>query len=182
MVSPAAVTTPATAAGPATVTGPAANISPAAAVKEQQMHTETVMIYFDDLDAMGVVHNGRYATLLERALAGYWTRAGWPYDPGQPRFAEVVFAVREFAITYHQPIARIGTVGVRFWLDHLGTSSLIYGFQVLSDDGSVVHAEGRRVQVRLDPVTLRPAAIGPELREACRQPLAPDEANARAAA
>ena len=73
-------------------------------------------------------------------------------------------------------------MGVRFWLDHLGTSSLIYGFQVLSDDGSVVHAEGRRVQVRLDPVTLRPAAIGPELREACRQPLAPDEANARAAA
>ena len=23
------------------------------------MHTETVMIYFDDLDAMGIVHNGR---------------------------------------------------------------------------------------------------------------------------
>ena len=40
------------------------------------MHTETVMIYFDDLDAMGVVHNGRYVTLLERALATYWTRAG----------------------------------------------------------------------------------------------------------
>ena len=31
------------------------------------MHTETVMVYFDDLDAMGVVHNGRYVTLLERA-------------------------------------------------------------------------------------------------------------------
>jgi hypothetical protein len=31
------------------------------------MHTETVMVYFDDLNAMGVVHNGRYATLLERA-------------------------------------------------------------------------------------------------------------------
>ena len=35
------------------------------------MHTETVMVYFEDLDAMGVVHNGRYATLLERALAGH---------------------------------------------------------------------------------------------------------------
>ena len=48
------------------------------------MHTETVMVYFDDLDAMGVVHNGKYVTLFERALAAYWTRAGWPYDPGQP--------------------------------------------------------------------------------------------------
>lgn len=65
------------------------------------MITETVMVYFDDLDAMGVVHNGRYATLLERALAAYWTRAGWSYDPGHPRFGEVLFVVREFAITYH---------------------------------------------------------------------------------
>jgi len=36
------------------------------------MITETVMVYVDDLDAMGVVHNGRYAALLERALAAYW--------------------------------------------------------------------------------------------------------------
>jgi hypothetical protein len=46
----------------------------------------------------------------------------------------------------------------------------------------VTHAEGRRVQVRLDPVTLRPAPIAPELREACRQLLAPGEADGRAAA
>jgi acyl-CoA thioester hydrolase len=146
------------------------------------MHTETVMVYFDDLDAMGVVHNAKYVTLLERALAGYWTRAGWPYDPGQPRFAEVLFAVRESAITYHLPITRAGPVQVRFWLDHLGSTSLVYGFQVLSGDGSVVHAEGRRVQVRLDPATLRPAVIGPELRKACRRLLVPAEANARTAA
>ena len=54
------------------------------------MTTETAMIYFDDLDAMGVVRNGRYVILFERALGAYWTRAGWPYDPGQPRFAEVL--------------------------------------------------------------------------------------------
>ncbi len=42
----------------------------------------------------------------------------------------------------------------------------MYGFRVLSQDETVTHAEGRRVQVRLDPGTLRPAAIGPELRAA----------------
>jgi len=89
--------------------------------------------------------------------------------------------VREFAITYHVPIARVGTVQVQLWLDHLGTTSVVYGFRVLSD-GTVVHAEGRRVQVRLDPATLRPAVIGPELREACRPLLAGAEPGARAAA
>jgi len=79
------------------------------------------------------------------------------------------------------PIARVGTVQVQLWLDHLGTTSVVYGFRVLSD-GTVVHAEGRRVQVRLDPATLRPAVIGPELREACRPLLAGAEPGARAAA
>jgi acyl-CoA thioester hydrolase len=146
------------------------------------MITETVMVYFDDLDAMGVVHNGRYAALFERALAAYWTRAGWSYDPAHPRFAEVFFVVREFAITYHAPISRIGAVRVQLWLDHLGNTSAVYGFRFRSDDGAVVYAEGRRVQVRLDPATLRPARIGAELREACRPLLAREEAGAKDAA
>jgi acyl-CoA thioester hydrolase len=129
--------------------------------------TEPVLIHFEDLDAMGVVHNARYVLLFERALAAYWTRAGWPFDPGAPRFAEVFFAVRESGITYHIPITRAGTVQVQLWLDKLGNTSVTYGFRVLSEDGTVLHAEGRRVQVRIDPATLRPAPIGPALREAC---------------
>ena len=132
--------------------------------------------------AVSAAREGASVTLLERALATYWARAGWPYDPGQPRFAEVLFVVREFAITYHARIARAGTVQVQLWLDRLGTTSIVYGFRVLSDDGTVVHAEGRRVQVRLDPATLRPAAIGPDLREACRWLPAGAETGARAAA
>jgi acyl-CoA thioester hydrolase len=128
---------------------------------------EPVMVHFEDLDAMGVVHNGRYVLLLERALAAYWTRAGWAFDPASPGFKDVFFVVREFAITYHVPITRVGPVHVQLWIDHLGNTSAVYGFRVLSADETVTHAEGRRVQVRLDPSTLRPAVIGPELREAC---------------
>jgi acyl-CoA thioester hydrolase len=129
---------------------------------------EPVMVHFDDLDAMGVVHNGRYVLLLERALAAYWTRAGWAFDPGAPHFKDVFFVVREFAITYHVPITRVGVVHVQLWLDHLGSTSAVYGFRVLSEDETVTHAEGRRVQIRLDPATLRPAVITPELRAASR--------------
>jgi acyl-CoA thioester hydrolase len=117
------------------------------------------MIHFEDLDAMGIVHSGRYVNIFERALAAYWGRAGWSYDPGHPRFAEMLFVVREFTITYHVPISRAGTVQVQLWLERLGTTSLTYGFRVSSDDGTVVQAEGRRVQVRLDPASLRPAPI-----------------------
>jgi acyl-CoA thioester hydrolase len=146
------------------------------------MIMEEIMIHFEDLDAMGVVHSGRYVNVFERALAAYWSRAGWSYDPSHPRFTEMLFVVREFAITYHAPIARAGTVLVRLWLERLGTTSLIYGFQVLSADETVVHAEGRRVQVRLDPATLRPAPITPELKSACRSLVKEEQADVHHAA
>ncbi|MGH3207606.1 MAG: acyl-CoA thioesterase [Trebonia sp.] len=134
--------------------------------------TEAVDVHFEDLDAQGVVHNARYVLLLERAMSAYWTRNGYPWDPSSPQFMSVFFVVKEFAITYHAPITRPGPVGVQFWIDRLGTTSAVYGFRVVSPDETVTYAEGRRVQVRLDPTTLRPAVIGPELRAACAPLLA----------
>lgn len=112
----------------------------------------------------------------------YWGRAGWSYDPSHPRFAEMLFMVREFTITYHAPISRMGTVQVQLWIERLGTTSVIYGFRILSDDETVVHAEGRRVQVRLAPATLRPAPLSSNVREACRPLLADERPGAHNAA
>ena len=140
--------------------------------------TETVDVHFEDLDAQGVVHNARYVLLLERAMSAYWTRNGYPWDPSSPQFMSVFFVVKEFTITYHAPITRPGPVSVQFWIDRLGTTSAVYGFRVVSQDETVTYAEGRRVQVRLDPTTLRPAVIGPELRAAC-EPLLGRDARTR---
>jgi acyl-CoA thioester hydrolase len=140
--------------------------------------TETVDVHFEDLDAQGVVHNARYVLLLERAMSAYWTRNGYPWDPSSPQFMSVFFVVKEFTITYHAPITRPGPVSVQFWIDRLGTTSAVYDFRVVSRDETVTYAEGRRVQVRLDPTTLRPAVIGPELRAAC-EPLLGRDARTR---
>jgi acyl-CoA thioester hydrolase len=136
--------------------------------------TETVDVHFEDLDAQGVVHNARYVLLLERAMSAYWTRNGYPWDPSSPQFMSVFFVVKEFTITYHAPITRPGPVSVQFWIERLGTTSAVYDFRVVSQDETVTYAEGRRVQVRLDPATLRPAVIGPELRAACEPLLGRD--------
>ncbi|GAA3089031.1 acyl-CoA thioesterase [Streptosporangium carneum] len=135
-------------------------------------HVHPVQIHFEDLDAMGVVHNARYVLLLERALAGYWAERGWAFDPTKPHFADIFFVVREFSITYQVPINSVGEAAVHFWVEHLGTTSVVYGFRVLSADRSVTHAEGRRVQVKLDPATLRPSPMTPALRTAIEPLLA----------
>ena len=121
-------------------------------------HVEHVPVHFDDLDAMGILHNARYAVLLERALTPYWAERGVAFRGDVHAAPDVFHAVREFTITYRAPVVGVGTVAVHFWLEHFGTSSARYAFEFRSTDGATVHATGTRSIVRLDPATLRPTA------------------------
>ncbi|SNY67542.1 acyl-CoA thioesterase [Paractinoplanes atraurantiacus] len=122
-------------------------------------------VHFDDLDAMGVLHNSRYAVLVERALLIWWQERGVFFSKDRPPTPDTFNVVREYAITYHRPVAGAGEVVVRFWLDRLGTTSAEYGFEITSSDGGTVHAEGRRVNVGLDARTMRPAPWTDHARE-----------------
>ena len=120
-------------------------------------HIEAVPVFFDDFDPMGVVHNARYALLLERALTNFWAARGHAFEAGRPLTPDAFNVVREYSITYHVPIRDTGDVAVHFWLEHLGASSGVYAFRVMSPDAGTVYADGRRVVVKLDPATLRPS-------------------------
>ena len=121
-------------------------------------HVAHVPVHFDDLDAMGLLHNARYAVLLERALTPYWAERGVAFRGDVHAAPDVFHAVREFTISYRAPVTGVGTVAVHFWLEHFGTSSARYAFEFRSTDGGTVHATGTRSIVRLDPATLRPTA------------------------
>lgn len=121
-------------------------------------HVEPVTVHFDDLDAMGIVHNARYVVLLERALTPYWTARGHSFDGGRATSPDMFHAVRELTISYLTPIRATGAVWVHFWLERFGETSGVYGFRFLSPDDRTVYAEGRRTIIRLDPATMRPTA------------------------
>jgi acyl-CoA thioester hydrolase len=118
---------------------------------------EHTPVHFDDLDAMGILHNSRYAVLVERAVTRWWTERGVSFTGGRPTTPDAFNVVRAYAITFHQPVTGVGDIAIHFWLDKLGNSSAAYGFRVTSLDGATVYAEGRRVNVRLDAATMRPA-------------------------
>lgn len=127
-------------------------------------HIEPVPVHFDDLDAMGIVHNARYAVMLERALSAYWARLGFTYAGGVASKPDVFHAVAEYSIGYRVPVRGTGEVGIHFWVERLGETSIVYAFRVLSEDGQTMHAEGRRVNIKLDPQTLRPSPWSDEAR------------------
>ncbi|SDT81121.1 acyl-CoA thioesterase [Actinoplanes derwentensis] len=125
-------------------------------------------VHFDDLDAMGVLHNSRYAVLVERAIGKWWTARGVSFTGGRPTSPDAFNVVREYGITFHVPVTTIGDIAVHFWLAKLGTTSADYRFRVTTLDGSTVHADGRRVNVRLDPATMRPVPWTDHARDVAR--------------
>ena len=120
-------------------------------------------VFFDDLDAMGMLHNSRYLLLAERANSAFFEVNGWRWEADPRLNPDQFYVVREQSARYLEPIHGPSDVAVEMWVARLGQSSATYAFRVRSRDGAHVHADIRRVQVKLDPVTLRPAPWTPAL-------------------
>ncbi|MEV6123561.1 thioesterase family protein [Streptomyces sp. SID8352] len=134
-----------------------------------------VTVHFDDLDALGLLHNARYPVLVERAWAALWEGRGFRFEGDWAAAGDACNAVRELTVGYEVPVTRTGEYAVHLWLERLGTTGLTYGFRFCSADGAVTHARGTRVLVRLDPATLRPAPWSDVFRSAGRELLRPAE-------
>jgi len=120
-------------------------------VSEQKSHTEHIEIFFDDLDALGMLYHGRYAAILERGLTLYFAKVGLAFG-----HEDTNLLVRELAITFDRSVVGPGPVDLTFWLEKLGTTSAVVGFRF--HRGETEHAHGRRVVVKYDPRTGKPAA------------------------
>ena len=128
-------------------------------------HAAPTLVHFDDLDAMGVLHNARYAVLVERAITTWWGERGVSFAGGRPTTPDAFNVVREFGITYHAPVRGTVEIAIHFWIEHIGRSSADYRFRVVSLDGEMLYAEGRRLAICLDPSTMRPAPWSDRGRE-----------------
>ncbi|OIK08288.1 acyl-CoA thioesterase [Streptomyces monashensis] len=134
-----------------------------------------VIVHFDDLDALGLLHNARYPLLVERAWTELWNGHGVRFDGDWHAAGDACNAVRELRISYEAPVTSPGVYAVHLWLDRLGTTGLTYGFRFCSADGTRTYAEGARVLVRLDAGTLRPTPWTDGFRAVGRELLRPTD-------
>ncbi|MET8448223.1 thioesterase family protein [Streptomyces sp. NPDC005209] len=132
-----------------------------------------VTVHFDDLDALGLLHNARYPLMVERAWTDLWHAHGFRFEGDWVAAGDACNAVKELRIGYEAPVTRPGAYAVHLWLERLGTTGLTYGFRFCSADGAVTYAHGTRVLVRLDATTLRPTPWTEAFRAAGRELLRP---------
>ncbi|MFJ4921765.1 acyl-CoA thioesterase [Streptomyces sp. NPDC088725] len=132
------------------------------------------VVHFDDLDALGLLHNGRYPVMAERAWTAYWEERGFAYTGDWAEAGDACNAVKELSVSYERPVTRTGPYAVHLWLERLGRTGLTYGFRFCSADGAGTYARGSRVLVRVDAATLRPAAWSEPFRALAQELLRPE--------
>ncbi len=123
---------------------------------ESNLFTYRQPVYFDDLDALQMLHNARYAVYVERATTAFYESLGKVWEQNVADNPDQFHVVREIHVEFLTPFKGTGELRVGLWLEHLGATSCTYGFRCASGATDVVHARGRRTIVRLDPVSLRP--------------------------
>ncbi|MFE1171867.1 acyl-CoA thioesterase [Streptomyces sp. NPDC058773] len=139
-----------------------------------------VTVHFDDLDALGMLHNSRYPLLAERAWAEYWHGQGFGFDGDWAAAGDMCNVIKEMRVSYERPVTRPGHYGAHLWVERLGRTGLTYGFRLCSADGTETYAQGHRVLVRIDAQTLRPTPWSDRARAIAGRLLRPEGAGAGA--
>jgi acyl-CoA thioester hydrolase len=71
-------------------------------------------VHWDELDALGMLHNSRYPLRVERAWLGLWQQDGF-----RPDGSDAFHVVTELRVPYEVPVTGPGSHAVHLWLERL---------------------------------------------------------------
>lgn len=126
---------------------------------DKPLYVHREIVWFDELDMLGVMHNARYAIHVERAMTS-WYHSLTDTDP-----SDALIVVKQYEIEFIRPFTQErGELVVELSLERRGRTSATISFRCLSypEDGSeVLHARGTRTNVKVSPGDLRPTPWSP---------------------
>ncbi|HVY49261.1 MAG TPA: thioesterase family protein [Minicystis sp.] len=129
-------------------------------------HVSRQRVYFDDLDALNILHNMRYILFIERARGELFNQLGFRWDDDVAHNPDKFCVIAEHHIRYLAPVRGECELVVETRIPRIGRTSLLADARVLAADGTTPHAEGQTRLVRLHPETFRPTPWSDRFRAA----------------
>ncbi|GHC03877.1 acyl-CoA thioesterase [Cerasicoccus arenae] len=123
-------------------------------------------VFFDELDALWVLHHSRYLMHLERAQQALFQQLLGVSNFDAKRDEDIYVVVRNLTVDYRVPIRNPGPVLIRYFPERVRAAGLTLGFELCSGDGSVLHSSGSRTVCKLSGKTHQPTEWTPVFREA----------------
>lgn len=111
-------------------------------------------VYFDDLDALNILHNVRYLLFMERARGELFNALGFRWEDDLSVNPDKSHVIAEHTIHYLMPVRGECDLAVEITPTHLGRSSMILAARVCALNNAVVYAEGATRLVRLEPAPI----------------------------
>lgn len=133
-------------------------------------------VYFDDLDALNILHNVRYVLFMERARGELFQALGFRWEDDLAHNPDKFHVVAAHEVEYLAPVRGEGELVVELTPSHVGRSSFVIDAKVKGRHGDLVHAVGKTRLVRLDPATFAPCPWSDRFRSAVTPLLAPKPA------
>ena len=123
-------------------------------------------VYFDELDALGLLHHTRYLLHLERAQQKFFEHLLGVDDFDADRDEDIYVVVHSLESRFREPFCKPGPIVVEYTIDRIRSGGVTMGFVIRDPEGTKVYCEGTRTVCKLSAETHRPAPWTNEFRTA----------------
>lgn len=113
-------------------------------------------IYFDELDALGVLHHSRYLHHLERGQQAFFEHLLGVDDFNPERDEDIYVVVHSIDIRFREPIRSPGPVLVTLTIRRIRAGGVTMDFAITSPDEANRYCSGSRTVCKLSGITHSP--------------------------
>jgi acyl-CoA thioester hydrolase len=122
-----------------------------------KIYTHTAPIFFDELDALGVLHHTRYFLHLERAQQAFFQELLGVPDFNAERDEDIYVVVHGLEARFREPVRKPDDLTVHYTIQRIRASGVVMAFRITSADGETLHCDGTRTLCKLSAETHQPA-------------------------
>lgn len=123
-------------------------------------------IFFDELDALGVLHHTRYFLHLERAQQAFFQMLLGVPDFNAERDKDIYVVVHGLDARFRSPLRQPGQIAVHYEITRIRSGGVTMDFEIRSKDDTELYCNGTRTVCKLSHITHRPCHWTAEFRSA----------------
>ena len=125
-------------------------------------------VYFDELDALGVLHHTRYLLHLERAQQKFFEHLLGVDDFDVERDEDIYVVVHSLESRFREPFRTPGPIVVEYLIERIRSGGVTMRYLIRDPEGQHVYCDGTRTVCKLSAETHQPAPWSEPFRDAMR--------------
>ena len=115
-------------------------------------------VFFDELDALGVLHHTRYLLHLERAQQKFFEHLLGVDDFDADRDEDIYVVVHSIESRFREPVRNPGPIRVIYRIERIRSGGVTMAFSIEDPVSGTVYCDGLRTVCKLSGQTHRPTA------------------------